>query len=1549
MLSLLSAVHCISPDLMRIANPVTIKNPMHPGGIADKTGNRYEAAWLIRHLVELIDGRARSIAIEMLGEEGAGFEFRVERHGHYEWHQCKRQTSGSWTIGRLASEGVLAHFATKIAASTSDTCIFVSTDPAKPLKRLKEKQPAAQNAEQFEQSLSEDEQTQWQSLQRALDLDPEAGLDWLARCEFQTFPERELDLTLTAELDRWFASPPENVRGALREWIEGDGNFNRPLYTSDLESFLRARGIAIKQYEFDGTIPGKLQLANSDYDGSYRPVGAGLFDIERSEVAAVLAALDDAGGPRTIALAGPAGSGKSVVIRKALAQMADGARPLLAFRVDKVPVVATLSELGEATMEIGDSPAVVLEQLAKDRPAILIVDQADAVSEMSGRTTAVRAVLLKLLRQARHYPGLKVVFSCRSFDLENDHEFREFTDERHCVRIDVAPLRWAEDVAPVLARLRIGVKDAGAKIQALLCQPIGLAIAAELSRDGPIELGHVEHISQLYQELLSRRDRELRDQHGANWSVFEALGSVARAMSEREQLAAHVSVLDRYPGAVDLLQQAGLAVVQGQRLMLMHESLFDYLHARAFIADGGNLQAFLLGSEQTLFRRTQVRQILSQERDLDRPAYLADLRFVLCDARVREHVRDLVLRWLATIPDPSPEEWQLVLAHGASGDPLPRHTGRVIYGHHGWVAQLERIGVLDQWFAVNSDEDLFWALRAVEQASSAWESGVVRILDSFLEQRPEKASLLLRCFEWFQPDRPMPELAALLIRCLDLCDSDLLSSVGETPFNLADGWSKHAPEQAGAILSAVLAHWYRHHARGTPFGDDTHHLHRDFHHFAELAEAHPEIALRSILPAMRVAMERTERAEGGAIGPVEDGIWHWRRRDRGDGPHAYELIDMVTEALQRVAKAHPERAADILASLDPRRHMTALHLLLETVAANPSLAHLLAAEVDNPGLFKAGWSHARAYSAGKAMAASWDLLAPDVRTRLEERLLGLYPEHGFAVRTFARSKLPADPKNWSPEQLTEWARHSLADAGKTQWSTLRQLAGVALSPAARRRLVELDRKFAGREPEEPDGIRSGSTLSPISPDSARKMNNAAWLSAMRADWSEKRRWRDGTFYGGSEELSRVLQEEAKADPDRFIGLFWTLPADVPEVFRRAILRGVGESALDTGALDDLLARMANGPHWQADDATVLGLVTQRRGEALGAFATTILRWIAATGEPGREEERTRKTGEKPEALFRTAINRGHELGWRGRQAPRGEALDILGRLAWHSPDLFHRHRDLVDLALAEGTPDTVLAASLTFVLSAIKHDTAQAVQWLDKLIALSPLCLASEHGQRALLRLDNLRHDDAKPLLLRLLNESDPAMSALAAAMIMVGSYEGLGWEEERAAIVAGDGEWRAAAAHVAVNQIDGDVADDELDATIAAFFDDPEPLVRSEAADVFRHLNSAGIAAHASLYRRYLQSPHFDGERTYLIHRLEDAPPELDELVLELVELAASKAGNAKSGRGDVGYQLWPPLMRIYTSNPGNASVRGRCLDVVDRLIAADALGSDRLNEVTR
>lgn len=142
---------------------------MYPGGIADKSGNRFEARWLTRELIGLIDGRAASITIEKIGDEDEGFEFVVERRDTVEWHQCKRQTSAtSWTIAALSNAGVIGNFFAKLALSSAQRCIFVSTDTVKAIKLLQEKRSVAPTLEEFEKVLSKNETPQWQELQAQL-------------------------------------------------------------------------------------------------------------------------------------------------------------------------------------------------------------------------------------------------------------------------------------------------------------------------------------------------------------------------------------------------------------------------------------------------------------------------------------------------------------------------------------------------------------------------------------------------------------------------------------------------------------------------------------------------------------------------------------------------------------------------------------------------------------------------------------------------------------------------------------------------------------------------------------------------------------------------------------------------------------------------------------------------------------------------------------------------------------------------------------------------------------------------------------------------------------------------------------------------------------------------------------------------------------------------------------------------------------------------------------------------------------------------------------
>src|SRR5262245_54030226 len=102
---------------------------MFKGGIADKFGNRYEAQWFIRQLLDAFGGKADWIRFEGITPQFHGFEFAVGRGRTTEWHQTKiNAPQQNWTIKALAREEVLSTFKTRLNGTNDELCIFVSQD-----------------------------------------------------------------------------------------------------------------------------------------------------------------------------------------------------------------------------------------------------------------------------------------------------------------------------------------------------------------------------------------------------------------------------------------------------------------------------------------------------------------------------------------------------------------------------------------------------------------------------------------------------------------------------------------------------------------------------------------------------------------------------------------------------------------------------------------------------------------------------------------------------------------------------------------------------------------------------------------------------------------------------------------------------------------------------------------------------------------------------------------------------------------------------------------------------------------------------------------------------------------------------------------------------------------------------------------------------------------------------------------------------------------------------------------------------------------------------
>ena len=74
-----------------------------PAGEVDKFGNRYEDAWTVRQVLDVIAGRIDRMQVEPAGIVGDRAEFLVWRDDRVEAHQVKRQVGNAknWTVLRL--------------------------------------------------------------------------------------------------------------------------------------------------------------------------------------------------------------------------------------------------------------------------------------------------------------------------------------------------------------------------------------------------------------------------------------------------------------------------------------------------------------------------------------------------------------------------------------------------------------------------------------------------------------------------------------------------------------------------------------------------------------------------------------------------------------------------------------------------------------------------------------------------------------------------------------------------------------------------------------------------------------------------------------------------------------------------------------------------------------------------------------------------------------------------------------------------------------------------------------------------------------------------------------------------------------------------------------------------------------------------------------------------------------------------------------------------------------------------------------------------------
>ena len=232
------------------------------------------------------------------------------------------------------------------------------------------------------------------------------------------------------------------------------------------------------------------------------------------------------------------------------------------------------------------------------------------------------------IRHVAH-ANIKVLAACRKFDIDNDPRIRELTKEGGIAKEIPVEQFGEETVRTLTEKLGIDPKTLSPKQVDLLRLPIHLKLLEEALSDGDGNATGFQTPKDLFDRFWSYKLKVIHRRVDPS-RVEGVLDRIVKTMTERQALSVAAGLLDEYEDAVSVMVSENVLVRDGQRISFFHESFFDYIFARRMISSPDfDLVAYILDQGQSLFIRSQVRQVLLHLRDISTQDCSRDLEAVL--------------------------------------------------------------------------------------------------------------------------------------------------------------------------------------------------------------------------------------------------------------------------------------------------------------------------------------------------------------------------------------------------------------------------------------------------------------------------------------------------------------------------------------------------------------------------------------------------------------------------------------------------------------------------------------------------------------------------------------------------------------------------------------------------------------------------------------------------------------------------------------------------------------------------------------------------------
>lgn len=864
----------------------------------------------------------------------------------------------------------------------------------------------------------------------------------------------------------------------------------------------------------------------------------------------------------TLILGGP-GSGKSALLSKLGNEFIRREVVVLAIKADmlgrRIKNHEDLRLWLNVGLEIGDA----VRMLAQSGRVIVLIDQLDAVAELTDRHSERLNLLLNLIHRLSGRNRVHIIAASREFEYRHDARLTSIDADR----LDLQLPNW-DQISPILVGAGHNPTVMAEPMRELLRPPWHLKLFLENAKPG------MEFVS--IQSLLEEvwKQRILNTDGPPNRGTL--LEKLAAKMAKDEVLWLPSSMADRWAQARQALERSDILArgPGGTSLGFRHQTYYDHTLARAFASGTLSLNDHVKAMQNGLFIRPSLLSGLHYLRGTSQSEYHRQLK-KLMGKSFRLHIRSLLVEYLGEQREPDDTEAAIMvpLLNGKEG---PRVLAAVA-GSVGWFERLSHQPQFFKWMQ-NPTEMAMHCVNILCQATAFLPDKVLDLLESNWLNKHLYDRLSFRVFSYFTQwtPRTVDLVCPLLRRYEEGSASLLVDKVSESAPDLApivmrahlDCRLNRAREistkiRSGQTLTASEEMQARRSSNG-PKGPFINLIAReeDWYNLDSIAESAPKAFLDSIWPWFVDVVSEIAYDEHDFLFEYRDDIATYNKFD-GELPQG-PIIKALLVAVTAVAKDTPDAFVNFL-NHNSSSDLLIVHRYLSRglqciVAQKPKL--ILDYLCADPRRLQIGDFSDHHRETKALIAAVCPHLSPGGAGQLEERVIN-----------FKREK--TIKPEWTPQERFErsiWNRqHRLR--------LLRAFPAASLSGEGQELLEQEERAFPNVNDRDSD-FHGGWVGPRITASEMERASNEDILHLFdklpdQTRWDNpSRRFRlDHSRGGGAIQQSRELGELAKTNPNKVLGLIEQLEPSKHETYAGAALRGLASSSILTNDLIALIERL----------------------------------------------------------------------------------------------------------------------------------------------------------------------------------------------------------------------------------------------------------------------------------------------------------------------------------------------------------------------------------------